>query len=123
MASILRQARDAAGSTARSLDESHSGAVDKLTDVIWKRAGAPLITYDASRPAFTGRLSQQVAYETVRVVPGGGSDTVSRCYRITRSAPAPAESTRPPSRLPRLPAEPGASSAPGHSCHGGARAL
>ncbi|GHI10218.1 hypothetical protein AQI88_39515 [Streptomyces cellostaticus] len=87
VSSILRQARDAADDTARSLNASRTSDVDRLTGVIWKHTGAPLITYDTSRREFTARLSQQVPYETVQIIPGGGSDAVTRCFDFTYSRP------------------------------------
>ena len=87
VSSILQQARSAADDTARSLNASHSSDVDKLTGVIWKRTGSPLITYDTLRREFTARLSRQVMYETVGVIPGGGDDAVSRCLDFTYSRP------------------------------------
>ncbi|MGW7409906.1 hypothetical protein ACWGI9_40475 [Streptomyces sp. NPDC054833] len=87
VSSILRQARNAADDTARSLDASRSGDLDELTGVIWKHTGSPLITYDASRRAFTAWLSKQVMYETSGSLLGGGSDAVSRCLGFTYSHP------------------------------------
>ncbi len=87
VSSILRQGRDAADDTARSLDASRTSDVDELTGVIWEHTGSPLIAYDASRDAFTARLPKRVVYETVGVLPGGGSDAVSRCLDFTYSRP------------------------------------
>ncbi|MFD8394918.1 hypothetical protein ACFV2N_38455, partial [Streptomyces sp. NPDC059680] len=87
VSSILQQAGNAADSTARSLNASHSSDVDRLTGVIWRRTGAPLITCDTSRREFTARLSKQVGYETVGVIPGGGGNAVSRCLDFTYSRP------------------------------------
>jgi hypothetical protein len=87
VSSILRQVRDAADDTARSLDASRTSDVDELTGVTGEHTGSPLITYDTSRRRFTARLSKQVMYETVGSVLGGGSDAVSRCLDITYSRP------------------------------------
>jgi hypothetical protein len=87
VSSILQQARNVADDTARSLDASRTGDLDELTGVIWKHTGSPLITYDASRRAFTARLSKQVMYETSGDLLGGGSDAVSRCLDFTYSHP------------------------------------
>ncbi|MFH8986062.1 hypothetical protein [Streptomyces varsoviensis] len=84
--SIIRQTREAADATVRSLDASHAEDVDKLTMVIGKHTAAPLVAYDASRREFTARLPQRLVYETAGVL-GGGSDMVNRCFDITYSRP------------------------------------
>jgi hypothetical protein len=83
VSSILRQARDTADETARSLNASHTDDVDALASLIGKHTGSPLLTYDRSRHEFTARLAKQVTYETVGGLLGGGSDAVSRCLDFT----------------------------------------
>ncbi|GAA2881651.1 hypothetical protein [Streptomyces mexicanus] len=87
VSSVLRQARADAEATARSLDASGDGDVDRLTGVIARHTASPLITYDTSRHTFTALLARQAVYERLGVVPGGGSDMVSRCLEVTYSRP------------------------------------
>ncbi|MFF4911328.1 hypothetical protein ACFY2T_41420 [Streptomyces sp. NPDC001260] len=82
---ILQQARTTAVTTAHALNAGPTRDTGKLTEEIWRHTGSPLITYDATHQTFRARLSKQVAFETVRVLPGGGSDAVNRCLDFTYS--------------------------------------
>ncbi|MFD0546246.1 hypothetical protein ACFQ1B_28590 [Streptomyces mexicanus] len=88
VSSVLRQARADAEATARSLDASGDGDVDRLTGVIARHTASPLITYDTSRHTFTALLARQAVYERLGVVPG----------RQRHGEPVPGGHLQPPGR-------------------------
>lgn len=81
-ASIRQQARDTADETARALGTAGTTDADALTEVIWRHSEAPVITYDASRQAFTATAMSHAEYPRKALLHGGGPDMVTRCFVV-----------------------------------------
>lgn len=83
LAAILEEARDTADDTARALDTTGSTDTDALTDVIWQRSEAPMISYDGSRREFTATATKYAQYDAKGILPGIGPVRVTRCFVFT----------------------------------------
>ncbi|MER7056768.1 hypothetical protein [Streptomyces sp. NPDC000351] len=82
-AAIFEQAQARADDTDRALEMSGTTDVDALTGVIWQHSKAPVITYDASRRAFTATAASSAHYQAKAMLPGGGSGQVTGCFVFT----------------------------------------
>ncbi|MEU6513667.1 hypothetical protein [Streptomyces sp. NPDC046978] len=80
LALILQQARATADETTRALETSGTTDVDVLTEVVWRRTEAPLITYDTSRREFTAAVAKSTLYDEEAILPGAGPVKVTRCF-------------------------------------------
>lgn len=104
VASIMREAREAAADTGRALAESDASAgtgsgrggdgdtgrdtadID-LTGVIWRHSETPLVTYDPGRHSFTATVRRAVFYDEEPLIMGGGPVRITRCFRFTFALP------------------------------------
>ncbi|GGL81159.1 hypothetical protein GCM10010129_26020 [Streptomyces fumigatiscleroticus] len=85
VASVRRQADDAADGAARALTASTGTGTgtDHLMGLIWRHTRAPVITYDRAGHAFTAVGSEFAAYDRESGLWGGGPERVTRCFAST----------------------------------------
>lgn len=85
-ASLVRNAQEDGGATARALGTSTDRGADALTGVVWRHTEAPVIAYDPVRREFTAAVLRSGDYEQETQLLVHGPERVSQCFAFTFTA-------------------------------------